>query len=242
MENDLLEMPIYGMSQVDRLLSLPSGTASRWIDGYERGGKFYEPVVRLEKTNSELVTWGEFVEARFLALFRKHYDVPMLRMRPAIMRMRETFETKYPLATVKPFSYQREIVYSLQSEDGIDIKSIRHQHVLKEDSSSDPKTKLIVVARNNQYVLTAQAEEFVNTTEFNDEFAVRVRPLGLRNSVSIDPLHHFGEPAVRSVPTEALAENFRAGDPVDMLAEIYELSREDVESAIRYELDLATAA
>ena len=36
---DLLERPLYGLGQVDRILGLRGGTARRWIDGYSRGGK-----------------------------------------------------------------------------------------------------------------------------------------------------------------------------------------------------------
>lgn len=67
---DVVERPVYGMAQVDRLLGTRPGTARRWIDGYERGGRRYEPVVRLTSTGNDIVTWGEFVEARLLAHYR----------------------------------------------------------------------------------------------------------------------------------------------------------------------------
>lgn len=67
---DLLARPLYGMTQVDRLLALRRGTARRWIDGYERLVRSYPPVVREESTGDEMVTWGEFVETRFLAEYR----------------------------------------------------------------------------------------------------------------------------------------------------------------------------
>jgi hypothetical protein len=54
----LLDRRIYSLSDVDRLLVLPPGTARRWIDGYDRGGVHYPPVVRAERTRDEEVTWG----------------------------------------------------------------------------------------------------------------------------------------------------------------------------------------
>ncbi len=62
-----LERPVYGFPQVDDLLGLKGGTARRWIDGYERRGKGYPPIVRETRTDNELVTWGEFVETGLLA-------------------------------------------------------------------------------------------------------------------------------------------------------------------------------
>jgi hypothetical protein len=66
----LLDRRVYALADVDRLLALPAGTARRWIDGYHRGDIHYPPVVRVERTRDEAVTWGEFVEARLLAEFR----------------------------------------------------------------------------------------------------------------------------------------------------------------------------
>src|SRR5829696_8702144 len=95
--SNLLEREVYGLEQVDRLLGLRSGTARRWIDGYERRSRFYPPVVRIEPTGSEIVTWGEFVETRLLSEYR---SAGALRrhMRPAIEQLRRLFHPVYPLA------------------------------------------------------------------------------------------------------------------------------------------------
>jgi hypothetical protein len=39
------------------------GSACRWIDGYERSGKNYEPILRIIPRDTPWVTWREFVEA-----------------------------------------------------------------------------------------------------------------------------------------------------------------------------------
>jgi len=41
---------------------------------------------------------------------------------------------------------------------------------------------------------------------------------------------------VRSVPTEVIAEQLRAGDSLTTIAEAYDLRPDQVEAAIRYEL------
>ena len=76
----LLDRDVYSMNQVDRLLDLSSGTATRWIDGYSRRDRRYEPLVRVASTGSELVTWGEFVEARLISEYRRQ-GVSVFRMR-----------------------------------------------------------------------------------------------------------------------------------------------------------------
>jgi len=59
----LLDLQVYLYSEVDRLAGLRAGTPRRWIDGYQRAGKTYEPILRTSAVDTEWVTWGEFVEA-----------------------------------------------------------------------------------------------------------------------------------------------------------------------------------
>ncbi len=40
--------------------------ARAWLDGYERQGAQYAPVIRVEATGDDVVTWGEFVELGYL--------------------------------------------------------------------------------------------------------------------------------------------------------------------------------
>ena len=118
---DLLSRPVYGLAQVDALLSLRSGTARRWIDGYTRAGRSYPPVVREASTGDEAVTWGEFVETRLLAQYRDA-GVPMIRMRPAIDLLREQMQTRYPLASARTWLDVdgRELVWKVQDQVGLD--------------------------------------------------------------------------------------------------------------------------
>jgi uncharacterized protein (DUF433 family) len=215
---NLLDRPVYGMAQVDRLLALPGGTARRWIDGYERGGKPYPPVVRAEPTGDEIVTWGEFVETRLLAEYRTA-GVPMVRMRPAVERLREAYG-RYPLAHARPFVRDRELVMTVQEEVQLE-KELR-----------------LVLVRNGQLVLTDAAKNFFESAEFNKgtDTVERLRPVKEVEHVFLDPLRQFGEPVVRSVRTEIIAEQMRAGETIDSIAETYELDRPLVEAALRYEL------
>lgn len=215
---DLLDRPVYGMLSVDRLLRLRPGTARRWIDGYSRGGKTYPPVVRVESTGDEIVTWGEFVETRLLSEYREA-GVPIIRMRPAIEKLRETFDTFYPLAYAQPFVAGKELVLKVQDAVGLD------------------RALQLVVIRNNQLVLSAPATAFYRSVVYGRTDVVeRLRPITEIDEVVIDPLRQFGEPVVRSVRTEIVAEQVRAGESIDAIAEIYELSRPLVEAAVRYEL------
>lgn len=218
MVTSLLDRAIYSYADVDRLVGLHAGTARRWLEGYERQRHFYDPVLRPEPTGSEVVTWGEMVEARLLAEFRDR-RVPVQRMRPAIVRLREQFG-RYPLAHARPFLEVegRELVQIVQQEVGLE------------------RGLQLVVVRDGQYVLTEAAERFSSAVEYTNDVAGLLRPDFRTPDVVMDPQRAFGQPAVRSVRTDSLAEDYRAGTSREDLADLYDLTPEQVDEAIRFEL------
>lgn len=222
----MLNRRIYAMSDVDRYLALPAGTARRWIDGYRRGGRAYPPVIREDPSNDETVSWGEFVETRLLAEYRAR-GVSLQRLRPAVQLLRREFGTPYPLATAQPYLdvAGRELVMRVQDETGLD------------------RPLWLVVVRSGQLVLTGPAQQFLDRAEFagGDGVVTGLRTEVDTPDVRIDPLRQTGQPVVRSVPTAVLAEGFRAGASVDTLADLYELSADQVLQAIRYEMRASQA-
>jgi hypothetical protein len=58
----ILERPVHGIGEAAAILGLRCDRAWAWLDGYERAGTRYPPVVRVDRTGDEIVTWGEFVE------------------------------------------------------------------------------------------------------------------------------------------------------------------------------------
>lgn len=220
----MLERRVYVMSDVDLFLGLPSGTARRWIDGYSRGGRTYEPVIREDSSGDETVAWGEFVETRLLAGYRAR-GVSLQRLRPAVQLLRRELGTPYPLATAQPYLdvAGRELIMRVQDQTGIE------------------RPLWLVVVRSGQLVLADPAQEFADRAEFTgrDRIVSGLRTEADTPDVRIDPLRQTGQPVVRSVPTAVLAEGFRAGEDVDTLADLYELSSDQVLQAIRYEMRAA---
>jgi uncharacterized protein (DUF433 family) len=215
---DLLDRSIYSYADVDRLVGVPSGTARRWLEGYEREGKFYDPVLRPSPTSGDDVTWGEMVEARLLAEFRRR-DVTVQRLRPAIVALRQEFG-RYPLAQARPF---------------LDVEGRELVRLIQEQVGLERQLQLVVV-RNGQLVLADSAERFSSAVEYADHAVSRLRPSPHSPAVVMDPARTFGQPAIRSVRTETLAEDFRAGASREELTDLYDLSADEVEDALRFEL------
>lgn len=228
---NLLTRPTYGFGQVDRLLGLRSGTARRWIDGYERAGKSYAPVVREQSSGQEIATWGEFVETRLLSEYRDA-GVPLIHMRPVIEQLREELGTLYPLASARTWLQPlgQELVRKIQERVGLESRLA------------------LVVVRTGQTVpeWSDEAESFRSSLEWTDNTEAahpsRLRPKPDLPHVFVDPLRGFGEPVVRSVRTEIIAELFTAGDSAEMIAEMYDLKVAHVNEAVRFELSRRVAA
>lgn len=218
MADFLLDRAIYCFPDVDRLVGLRVGTARRWLEGYERGGRFYDPVLRPEPTSGDAVTWGEMVEARLLAEFCSR-DVPVQRLRPAIMQLRKEFGA-YPLAHARPL---------------LDVEGRELVRVVQEQVGLERPLQLVVV-RNGQLVLVDAAERFRSAVEYVGDVVGRLKPDIRTPDVVMDPRHSFGQPAIRNVRTESLAEDFRAGTSREELADLYDLSPEQVDGALRFEL------
>lgn len=219
MATSMLDRAIYSYADVDRLVGLHSGTSRRWLEGYSRSGKFYEPILREQPMGIEQVTWGEMVEARLLAEFRSR-DVTVQRLRPAAELLRDEFG-RYPLAHAYPFLdvEGRELVRVVQEKVGLE------------------RSLQFVVVRNGKSMMAAATERFQKAVQYDNEGVVESFLPELRTpGVVMDPARTFGQPAIRGVRTEILAENYRAGSSRDELADLYDLSTEQIDEAIRFEL------
>lgn len=217
---------MYGVPEAAGLLGLRGDRARAWLDGYERRGAQYAPVIRVAPTGEEVVTWGEFVELGYLREYRRK-GVPLQRLRPVIDELRREFDTPYPLATAKPYILGKELVLDLQERNGI------------------PPAIAIVIRSGQQILLADDAQRFFKKVEFDPpgEGDVRLlRPAGMASPVVIDPLVRFGRPSVQGVATERLWELFDAGESVVQIADGYDMPAEEIRAAIAYEEQLRSLA
>jgi uncharacterized protein (DUF433 family) len=173
------------------------------------------------------VTWGEFVETRLLAEFRAR-GASMHRLRLAVVRLREEFGG-YPLAHARPFLdvEGRELVRHVQREVGITGE------------------EMLVVVRSEQAMISAPVQRFVDDLRYDvdtNREASAVVPVKFGGLVTLDPLHQYGRPVVRAVPTDVVAEQFRAGESTETIADLFDLTLAQVEQALRFELRLARTA
>jgi uncharacterized protein (DUF433 family) len=229
---EILDRPVYGVSQAASLLRTPTQTFWRWLDGYEVNGVVYEPVIRQVSTGSELVTWGEFVEGGLLRGYR-NARVPLQKMRPYIVRARQVFNVPYPLAHFRPLIDNRDLVEQLQDETGL------------------PSSLHFVRSRDGQLYLSEIVEEFLKQVEFdpvNGDVVIKIRPLRSSKpvvsdpeAVVIDPQVSFGSPQIRGIRTDLIAESHAVGG-LDEARRGWNVTEPEVEAALEWEKRLAKAA
>ena len=202
-----LDRELYDFADVDHTLGLTHGTAKRWINGYDRRGTAYLPVIR-EQTlaPTRLVTWGEFVEVFYLARFRDE-GIPLRRLRRILMSVRERTGVHYLFGHDKT---------SLRSSGA--MKEI----ILSVQESEDFPTFL--VKRTGQGMLLWEgAEERLSKIEFRRGVAVGLQPRLELPNIFVRGEEFFGKPKIKGtgISPMALAGPVFSGTPKGQVAESY---------------------
>lgn len=218
----ILDRELYDEALAAEVLGVPRPTLHYWLEGGERRGRTYAPILRPVATGSNTVTWGEFVEARYLREYRRSLGASMQRLRAFIEHLRDELGMPYPLAHARPWvGPGRHLFISAQEQAGL-----------------PPNLWACVEPQTGVMLLLPPAESFLERVEFDAEGAgvvVRVRPSGPDSQVVIDPEVRFGSPSVRGIPTEAIAEQVAAGDSVESVTQDFGLDLPAVIDALRYE-------
>jgi uncharacterized protein (DUF433 family) len=213
----VLDRETFSEAEAARLLRVPQSTLHYWLEGGERRGKSYRPVIRSEPTGNRVVTWAEFVEAGWLKEYRQR-SVPMAELRTFIDRLRHDFGVPYPLAHQRPLVSGRQLVLEAQEAAGL-----------------QPKYWLVAYA-SGQLMLTPPSYSFVERLDWDADVAVGYRPdPNPESPVRISPDIRFGRPAIKGISTEAIWEQADEGEEVDDIAQVYGLTVADVRWALAYE-------
>ena len=224
MSIEILERPLYSVSEASRLLGIESRKLQRWLEGGSVAGRQYPPVIRIEPTGSDVVTWAEFIEAGFLREYRLR-DVPLQRIRSFIDELRSKTGVKYPLAFHQPLVLSRELALTRRFPE------------------DDARSERLVVHRGPSWqMLWAQAVSvFLDKVDFDDVDGVplRLRPLGKQSPLAIDPDVAFGIPQVGGIRTEVIAEAYAAGEDEQAIAKSWSIGLDGVRAALRWELNKA---
>lgn len=222
-DQDLRELPAYGIPEAAGYLRLPVSTLRAWLLGqrYRAGEqpKFFKPVIGIADRKDRQLSFINLVEAFVLAGIRREHEIPLPKVRKAVDYLRRTFNTKRPLADeqfetdgIDLFVEKMGSLIGATQEGQIQMREIIRDRLerVHRDPKGVPQKIVLFPARPDK---TGSAD------------------------VVIDPRLSFGRPVLDrlGVRTAILAERFDAGDDIDVLAREYAAPPEAIQNAIRCE-------
>jgi len=226
---DPRELPAYGIAEAAHYLRIPKATLRSWVVGRfyptEVGRKFFRPLITLPDKRKPFLSFTNLVEAHVLDAVRREHEIPLNKVRTALDYLRRQFPSKHPLADQR---FQT---------DGLDL-------------FVDKYRQLINVSRAGQLAMRNLLEAHLRRIDRDEAgFAVRLFPFTRKRQleeprvVVIDPYVSFGRPVLvgTGIPTAVIAERYKAGESVDQLGNDYGRERDEIEEAIRCELEVEAA-
>ncbi len=226
-DEDARELPAYPVGEAAHYLRLPMATVRSWAVGRSyptRGGATRSlPVLSLPLKRPPVLSFLNLAEVHVLAAITRDHAVPLQRVRRAVKYLERTFGTAHPLVE-KAFETDGRDLFVREAE------------------------RLINVSQDGQTAIREALDLYLARIEWDEAgLAARLFPftgravLGAPRAVVIDPQIAFGKPVLvgTSIPTQIIAERFKAGESEAQLAVDYGRDRSEIEEAIRCELAVA---
>lgn len=219
---DVREIPAYTVGEAAHYLGVPKSTMRSWFAG-QRG---FRAVIRPADPKTLGLSFSNLVEAYVLTAIRRRHHVALPTIRRALDYLVRKLGVKRPLIE-KEFATNGVDLFVDHLGEIINIS--RHGQVEMADLIRAYLERIDRDAKG----LPIKLYPFIRTQ------APREQP----RTVVIDPRVSFGRPVIADtgIPTAVLAEQFKAGDPVPLLAKEYGAKEEAVWDAIRCELALEAA-
>lgn len=206
----VLDMERYRPIDAAKMAGVPSSTARRWLKS-----------AGVDPTGGHAVSFLSLVELVMIREIRRQTGLPLQRIR------RHVAEAERLLGTTHPLARRRFLL------DG--------QHLFV-GLSATGDAPFVELGTNGQAALEGLLRQRAQVLDFLDvddeDFACRWYPLGREAGVVVDPAVGWGAPVLAGtrIFTRTLVQAVRAeGDDVDRVAELYQISVEQVEAAMRYE-------
>ena len=228
--HDPRSMATYTTSEAARYIRLPLRTVQNWSFGFNSYGG--EPLIRIADPARRLLSFWNIAELHVLGALRRYHRVRPKALRHTILYLKDTFKSSHPLVMEKMLT------------DGVSIFTEREGVLVNATESGQLAMQQVLQAylhRIDQDVdgLAIRLFPFVRRmpSAFDNPETLMKEP----KIISIDPRIRFGRPVITntSIPTEEIAERFRAGDSFAELAEEYDRPAKEIEEAIRCELGQA---
>ena len=226
---DPLETPAYTLTEVARYLQVPQPTVRTWVLGRRyataSGKKFARPLIDIAEKGRPSLCFRNVIELHVLSAIRRRHKVEMSAVRKAIAYLRRSLGVLHPLCDQQMVT------------DGRDLFIERYGRLLN-------------ISRGGQLEMKEIVDEYLSRIE-RDSVGVPIRLFpftrshieGAPRMVSMNPRIQFGRPCIAGtgIPTSVIAERYKAGDSIRELARDYGQKGQEIEEALRFELEARAA-
>jgi uncharacterized protein (DUF433 family) len=220
---DPQKLPLYGTTDVARMLLVPRSTVRTWAFRVRgKSGRYRNPVIDAVDRKKGLLSFENLVELHVLSSLRRVHGVSLPEIRKAVRYLQTEFETKHPLSSEQMYT------------DGVNLFVER-------------LGQLIGANQEGQQALSEVIRPYLDRVERDREKLLRLYPvtevrsgvpdLDSPKTIGIDPRMRFGRPYLVQcgIETEVFADRWRAGETIDDMVKDFQIPREAVEEALRYE-------
>lgn len=227
---DRFQAPLYTVPEAARYLDVPATTLSTWTHGYRRRSSD-RPEVRGAPVLTALSPAGPrrpvipfigLAEGLVLAAMRRS-GVPLQRIRPALAQLDTEFGLPYALASRRLYTDGAEVLFDYAENTT--------------DQQLASAARELVVVRNGQHVFNEIVQAYLHRLDFDTDGYPKLIHLPAYEpaDVVVDPGRGFGQPifARGGARLDDALALFRAGEPLDVVADEYGMPRDDLEAAVR---------
>jgi uncharacterized protein (DUF433 family) len=209
-----LGIGLYSIPDVARILLLEPPFVRRWLNEYW-GNRF-----KFGKKNFS--SWGSGREKaiHFYTLIEFYVFYQLRKQGLSAQSIAKSHEiiarelnTQFPFATSTILTDGRQILYKIDNNTIINANNTR------------------------QLNFVAIIEEFCQQMDFGkDRLAIRYWPLGKEKNIIVDPHHQLGQPTIRNtnILAETLYRMHEAGEKINFVASLYDVSVKDVNASIEF--------
>ncbi|WP_247232723.1 DUF433 domain-containing protein [Telluribacter sp. SYSU D00476] len=205
---------IYTTPEVAKILRLPARKVKRWMQEYWEN--YFTKSTRMyysEGVGSEQVTNFHTLIEFFVFYQLREKGISPQQIIKAHDVLASRFKTAYPFATLPILTDGRKILFT------------------------DKVGEIIDADASLQMYITDVIRPFCQRIEFDEnQLARRFFPLGKDHQVVIDPERKFGQPVIEgtTILTETIYNLYRAGESVETIAKLYDLSVDQVQDALEF--------
>jgi uncharacterized protein (DUF433 family) len=209
-----LGIGVYSVPDVARILNLELPLVRRWLREYwenkfKAGKKIYS-------------TWGSGREkiVHFYTLIEFYVFYQLRKQKLSAQSISKSHEiiaeelnTQFPFATSTILTDGKKILYKIDDEI------------------------IINADKSRQLNFSAIIKDFCKQIDFGkDHLALRYWPLGKHKNIIVDPHHQLGQPIIKNtnILAETLYRMSTAGEKINFIASLYDVSQSDVKDSIEF--------